>query len=142
MSYRIAGTQQVARRITPIALYIAASLAMAACQHAAGGSLALAPRAARDTLRASEIGRYPNWSLYEIVQAARPLWITGRGRALSVSVDEAPPAGIDLLRSIPAGDVEEVRLLRSHSEVRVRPTLLPNGGIEYRDLLVVVTKKW
>ena len=141
MSDRIAATRRVARHTIGVLLWIAiASTAITACQ-TANGSQSPRPRVPRDTLLGSELARYPALSLYEALEAARPLWMLNRGKPLGVSVDDAPPTNIDMLRLIPATDVEEVRMLRSFSEARVRPTVLPGGQVVYRDLLVVLTRK-
>jgi hypothetical protein len=141
MSCRIAVARCVAGRAI-VLLHVATLVAVTACQGATGTRATSAPlaRSARDILVASEIARYTNVNLYEVLQAARPFWISNQGKPPSVSIDGGPPTGVDFLRLVLAADVQEVQFLHSFSEARVRPTVLPNGTVEYRNLIVVITR--
>ncbi len=78
-------------------------------------------------------------TLMDALQRLRPFMLVSRGTTPWVSVDGSPPAELSLLRSIPASDVREVRLLRSSSSVGHVITA-PNGDVIVADLIVVTTR--
>lgn len=78
-------------------------------------------------------------SLMEALERLRPFMLVSRGTTPWVSVDGAPPAELSLLRTIPASDVREVRLLRSSSSVGHVITA-PNGDVIVADVIVVTTR--
>lgn len=77
-------------------------------------------------------------SLMDALQRLRPFMLASRGTTPWVSIDGAPPAELSLLRTIPASEVREVRLLRSSSSVGHVITA-PNGDVIVADLIVVTT---
>jgi hypothetical protein len=79
-------------------------------------------------------------SLLAALQAVRPGFLTRRGTAPLVSIDGGPSADQSVLRMIPVGDVQEVRLVRSFAGA-VRSSLLPNGDVVVGDVLLVVTRR-
>lgn len=77
-------------------------------------------------------------SLMEALQRLRPFMLASRGTTPWVSIDGAPPAELSLLRTIPASEVREVRMLRASSSVGHVITA-PNGDVIVADLIVVST---
>ena len=91
-----------------------------------------------DAISMKELTSYPAaQNLYEVLRAARPFWIIDRGKSPSVSIDGAQPREVDALRGIQVASVREVRLLRAHSSSEVKPTMLPSGAVEFRDVIIV-----
>lgn len=90
---------------------------------------------------ATELSRYAEgMSLLDALQRLRPSFLYPRGTSALVSIDGTAPTDQEVLSSIPVSTVAEVRLLRATNSVG-KPTILRNGDVAVRDVLLVLTRK-
>ena len=116
---------------------------IAACRSGFHGRGDASPwRSHGETLSSEDFQRCTCDNVYELLQNARPIWLADRGRRLSVSIDGAMPVDIDFLRNVKVSTVQEVRLVRVRTSAEVAPTVLPNGAVEDRDLIIVTTRRY
>jgi hypothetical protein len=127
-------------RRVPLAL-LALSVALGACASGGGGSSPSRSSSAR--LTAAELEVDASQDLYTVIQRRRPQWLqnrapsTAQGRQqISVILDGVRQQGsVEVLRSMRAGDVEEVRFLNARDATTRYGTDMTAGAIE------VVTKR-
>jgi hypothetical protein len=103
-----------------LALVIAASAACTASAPYGFHRATAAPFPSRDILGEAEIGGAHATTAYEAIMRLRPTYVTwqrmstGNERRL-VYVDGMLMGGLDILRSMPAADIREVRLVTAAS---------------------------
>lgn len=113
------------------------SLALGACA-SGGGSGAGAPRSSSSSISAEELQADASMDLFSLVQRRRPQWLTNRApttaqgrQQISVILDGVKQQGsVEILRSMRAGDVEEVRFLNARDATTRYGTDMMAGAIE------------
>ena len=126
-------------RRVPLAL-LALSVALGACASGGGSSPS---RSSSARLTAAELEVDASQDLYTVIQRRRPQWLQNRAPAtaqgrqqISVILDGVrQQGGPEVLRSMRAGDVEEVRFLNARDATTRYGTDMTAGAIE------VVTKR-
>lgn len=121
---------------------LALSLVLGACAGGGGGP-ASTPRTSSSALSTEELQADAAMDLFTLIQRRRPQWLTNRapttaqGRQLiSVIMDGVKQQGsIEILRSMRAGDVEEVQYMNARDATTRYGTDMMAGAI------VVVTKR-
>lgn len=127
------------RRVPLVVL--AFSVALGACASSGGGSSS--SRSSSTRLTAAELEVDASQDLYTVIQRRRPQWLQNRAPAtaqgrqqISVILDGVrQQGGPEVLRSMRAGDVEEVRFLNARDATTRYGTDMTAGAIE------VVTKR-
>ena len=103
--------------------------------------LAGAPDDRSTRVSAAELAHYAQGhTLMQALQMLRPFFLVVRGEQPMVSVDGAAASDQSILRTIPASEVFEVRLVKAGSS-ESRPTIRPNGDTVVADLLLVTRKR-
>ena len=96
---------------------------------------------ASSLVTSEELARYASGAnLFDALQRVRPTFLYPRGSRALVSIDGTAPSDLSVLSSIPVSTVAEVRFIRATSPAG-QPTVLPNGDVVVRDVLLVVTRK-
>ena len=109
------------RLILPATLTLALALATAGCASGGAGAGAATPsRTSRSAITREEMGERQSLDVYTVVEQLRPNWLRTRGQAtpgggvrvVQVVVDGSlQPGGVEVLRTLRASQVEEIRFL-------------------------------
>lgn len=123
-------------KIRRVLLMTAAAALLVSCGNVRGGT-AEAPRRGRDVITRQQIDGMPVSSAFEVVQRLRPEFLRDRSvnaaRIYAVVYVDGVRRGLpDTLRSIPAGDVLEIRFVSALDAQQRYGTDHTGGVIEIR----------
>lgn len=100
------------RRSAPWFL-VALALTLSGCASGGGGSGSATRRGGANRIIEAELEAIPQLSAFQAVQRLRPRWLhTRTGSPPQVHIDgNQQIAGVDALKSLPSGEVQEMRFL-------------------------------
>ena len=92
-------------------------------------------------LTTKDLERYaPNSTLLQALERAAPLLIS-RGESVRVMIDNNAPTDPEILNTIRASEVFEVRLIRPSASARPMTSVSPNGDVVAGTVLQVITRR-
>ena len=92
-------------------------------------------------LTAKDLERYaPGSTLLQALQIVSPVLVS-RGESVRVMIDNNAPTDPEILNTIRASEVFEVRLIRPSASARPMTSVSPNGDVIAGTVLQVITRR-
>ena len=99
------------------------------------------PPAGTVLLTAKDLERYaPSSTLLQALQIVSPVLVS-RGESVRVMIDNNAPTDAEILNTVLASEVSEVRLIRPSGSARPMTSVSPNGDVVAGTILQVITRR-